>query len=173
MSTALTTTAAPGQNPLGPERFANPLTQIRSALAQPAVRRSLPMVLLIGLIAAAALAWMTLSTPPQKTLFTNLPDADKAAVVSALEQASITARVDAGTGAVTVAEEDHAKARMLLAGQGLPKAAPGGYAILSGLLRTQERYVRAAYLNRGFRLQSRIRRDAWATLVLRRADVPA
>ena len=48
--------------------------------------------------------------------------------------------------------------------------APGGYAILSGLLRTQERYVRAAYLNRGFRLQSRIRRDAWATLVLQRAD---
>ena len=47
--------------------------------------------------------------------------------------------------------------------------APGGFAILSGLLRTQERYVRAAYLNRGFRLQNRIRRDAWATLVLQRA----
>ena len=47
---------------------------------------------------------------------------------------------------------------------------PGGYAILSGLLRTQERYVRAAYLNRGFRLESRIRRDAWSALVLRRRD---
>jgi ribosomal protein L11 methyltransferase len=46
---------------------------------------------------------------------------------------------------------------------------PGGYAILSGLLRTQERYVRAAYLSRGFRLESRVRRDAWAALVLRRA----
>lgn len=45
---------------------------------------------------------------------------------------------------------------------------PGGRAILSGLLRTQERYVRAAYLARGFRLESRVRRDAWATLVLRR-----
>ena len=45
---------------------------------------------------------------------------------------------------------------------------PGGVAILSGLLRTQERFVRAAYLNRGFRLESRIRRDAWATLVLRK-----
>ena len=48
---------------------------------------------------------------------------------------------------------------------------PGGYAILSGLLRTQERFVRAAYLNRGFKLESRVRRDAWATLVLRRADL--
>ncbi len=45
---------------------------------------------------------------------------------------------------------------------------PGGRVILSGLLRTQERFVRAAYLNRGFRLERRIRRDAWATLVLSR-----
>ncbi len=46
---------------------------------------------------------------------------------------------------------------------------PGGVAVLSGLLRTQERFVRAAYLNRGFTLQRRLRRDAWCTLVLRRA----
>jgi len=46
---------------------------------------------------------------------------------------------------------------------------PGGMAILSGLLRTQERRVAAAYLSRGFRLQRRIHRDAWATLVLRRS----
>jgi ribosomal protein L11 methyltransferase len=45
---------------------------------------------------------------------------------------------------------------------------PGGYAILSGLLRHQERYVRAAYLARGFRIERRIHRDAWAALVLRR-----
>jgi ribosomal protein L11 methyltransferase len=45
---------------------------------------------------------------------------------------------------------------------------PGGIAILSGLLRTQERYVKAAYLARGFTLTRRIHRDAWATLVLTR-----
>jgi ribosomal protein L11 methyltransferase len=45
---------------------------------------------------------------------------------------------------------------------------PGGTAILSGLLRTQERRVLAAYLSRGFRLARRLHRDAWATLVLRR-----
>jgi len=43
---------------------------------------------------------------------------------------------------------------------------PGGVAILSGLLRHQERYVRAAYLARGLRLIRRYHRDAWATLVL-------
>jgi ribosomal protein L11 methyltransferase len=46
---------------------------------------------------------------------------------------------------------------------------PGGIAILSGLLRTQERRVSAAYLSRGFRIVRRLHRDAWATLVLRRA----
>ena len=45
---------------------------------------------------------------------------------------------------------------------------PGGIAILSGLLRTQERRVFAAYASRGFRMQRRLHRDAWATLVLRR-----
>lgn len=46
--------------------------------------------------------------------------------------------------------------------------APGSYVILSGLLRTQERRVRAAYLARGFALERRLHRDAWAALVLRR-----
>ncbi len=45
---------------------------------------------------------------------------------------------------------------------------PGGRAVLSGLLRTQERTVKAAYLSRGFRVERRLHRDAWATLVLRR-----
>lgn len=46
---------------------------------------------------------------------------------------------------------------------------PGGVAILSGLLRSQERMVKAAYLSRGFRVLTRLHRDAWATLVLVRA----
>lgn len=45
---------------------------------------------------------------------------------------------------------------------------PGGLTILSGLLRTQERRVLAAYTSKGFRLVRRLHRDAWATLVLRR-----
>jgi len=45
---------------------------------------------------------------------------------------------------------------------------PGGVAILSGLLRSQARFVLAAYLSRGFRLERRLGRDAWTTLVLRR-----
>ena len=46
---------------------------------------------------------------------------------------------------------------------------PGGYAILSGLLRTQERAVRAAYAAKGFRMVRRIHHDAWSALVLQRS----
>jgi flagellar M-ring protein FliF len=129
MSTALATTSPSAL----PEKFANPLLQIKGVLAQPAVRRSLPMAMLVALIGAAALAWMSLSTPTQKTLFTGLTDADKQAVTSALTQANITSHIDDGTGALTVDEDQFSKARMLLAGQGLPKQAPGGYAILDQL----------------------------------------
>lgn len=132
MSNALVPTPLAGAS-LMPERFANPLHQIQGLLAQPAVRRSLPMALLVGLIAAAALAWMTLATPTQKTLFAELADTDKASVTAALQQANIASRIDSGTGALTVAEDDYSRARILLAGQGLPKASPGGYQILDNL----------------------------------------
>jgi ribosomal protein L11 methyltransferase len=55
-----------------------------------------------------------------------------------------------------------------LAGQITAATAPGGVIVLSGLLRTQERYVRAAYLARGFKVTDRVRRDAWSALVLSR-----
>ena len=46
--------------------------------------------------------------------------------------------------------------------------APGGRVILSGLLRSQERRVRAAYLAQGLRFERRLYRDAWVTLVMAR-----
>jgi ribosomal protein L11 methyltransferase len=46
--------------------------------------------------------------------------------------------------------------------------APGGVVILSGLLRSQARRVRAAYLAQGLRLNRRLDRDAWTTLVMQR-----
>ena len=45
---------------------------------------------------------------------------------------------------------------------------PKGLVILSGLLRTQERFVKAAYLSHGFKVVRRIHRDAWCTLVMQK-----
>ena len=113
-------------------RFANPLKQVAGLLGQPAVKRSLPLIFMVGLIAAAALAWAMLRQPPQRVLFPNLADSDKGAVVQALKAASIASDIDS-SGSVTVAEDDYHRARMLLASQDLPKAAPGGYALLDQL----------------------------------------
>ena len=45
---------------------------------------------------------------------------------------------------------------------------PGGVVILSGLLRTQARAVRAAYVAQGLRFVRRLDLDAWTTLVMAR-----
>ncbi|WP_207633523.1 hypothetical protein [Escherichia coli] len=92
----------------------------------------MPLLFLIGLVAAGFLAWSLVSTPPQRILFAKVSDADKAAITSALQGASIRSNID-GSGSITVAEDDFHKARMLLASQNLPKAAPGGYQILDQL----------------------------------------
>src|ERR1700709_2078672 len=105
MSTALT--PMPDDNPV----FANPVRQLTGMLGQPAVKRSLPMIFMVGLIASAALAWFMLSTPTQKVLFSSLPDTDKSAVITALKAGGITGRLDDSTDAVTVAESDYSKAR--------------------------------------------------------------
>lgn len=109
-----------------------PLQQLTGLLGQPAVKRSLPFVFLIGLVLAGFLAWSMVATSPQRILFANVSDADKAAISTALEGANIASSID-GSGSITVAEDEYHKARMLLASEGLPKAAPGGYAILDNL----------------------------------------
>ncbi|WP_213979659.1 flagellar basal-body MS-ring/collar protein FliF [Sphingomonas sp. dw_22] len=127
MSNALTPTDAARM----PATF-NPLKQVGDILAQPAVKRSLPFLFLVGLVAAGWLAWSMVATSPQRILFANVTDSDKAAITSALQGANIAASID-DSGSITVAEDQYHKARMLLASQNLPKAAPGGYAILDQL----------------------------------------
>jgi len=133
MENALTPQPAGGA-PIGAttNRLSDPVAQARAMLSQPAVKRALPAILLVALLGVAAIAWMALSTPPQRVLFANMTDGDKAAVTQALGAAGIANSID-GSGSLTVGEDDFHKARMLLASQDLPKAAPGGYALLDQL----------------------------------------
>jgi flagellar M-ring protein FliF len=113
-------------------RLSGPFGQIKSVLGQPAVKKSIPLMAVIAMIAVAAMAWSMLSTPPQRQLYAGLADADKAAISEALTQAGIKSHFD-NAGSLTVGEDDYYKARMLLAAQNLPKSDPGGYAILDQL----------------------------------------
>lgn len=101
-------------------------------LRQPAIARSLPMLGLFGVVAAAGLAWMALRQPPQRDLFRGLPDGDKAAVTEALGKTGIPYHFDSD-GTLTVSQDDYFKAKMQLASEGLPKSAPDGESMIDSM----------------------------------------
>ncbi len=122
------------------------LQRLRTFTSQPAIARSLPMMGMIALLGAAFLAWAVLHTPPQKDLFSGLADADKASVAQALDTAGIRYHLDQNSGALTVPEDSYYRAKMLLAQQGLPKAAPDGDSMISSLPMGASRAVEGARL---------------------------
>jgi flagellar M-ring protein FliF len=94
------------------------LTRLGTFTAQPAVRKVLPVFVGLSAIGGALLAWDTLAPSPQRTLYAQLDDSGRASVAAALDQASIAYHIDSGTGALTVADSDYYKARMLVASDG-------------------------------------------------------
>lgn len=129
-----------------PVSFAGTVLRGRRLLAQPAVRRSLPALaglLALGVIAAA---WLMLRTPDYRPLFAQLADGDKAAVVAALEAGNYKSRIDPDSGAIEVPADQVAAARIMLAGQGLPKAAASGYDLLGAMPLGSSRAVETARL---------------------------
>ena len=107
-----------------------PFTQF---VRQPAVQRALPAIAMTSAIGIAALAYFTMQAAPQAQLFAGLDDADKAAVAEALQSQGIAHSIDGSTGALTVDADKLHQARIALAGQGLPKAAPSGDSLIASL----------------------------------------
>jgi len=105
----------------------------RDFFAQPAVLKSLPALGLIALVAFGFIVWSVLSAPPSRVLFPGLADEDKAAVVDALRNAGIRYTIDNTTGAIDVPQDEYYQARMLLAGQGLPRSGPDGGEALNNM----------------------------------------
>lgn len=118
-----------------------PLDRLRNLAAQPAVRRALPWFVGAGVIGLAALGWAMVSSPPQRQLYAQLGDAERAGVVSALEGAGIDYAIDNATGALTVAEDQLFRARMVVAADGalaVPDAAASLDSLPLGASRTLE-----------------------------------
>ncbi len=133
MSELAATADLASARPLSSGRPGGIMQQIRNFTAQPAVAKSLPLVGFIGMLGLAALLWMTFSAAPGRTLFSGLPDADKQAVAEALQSAGISHSIDRNSGALTVSEDNYHQARMILAGQGLPRGAPDGAQAMENL----------------------------------------
>ena len=89
----------------------------------PAVIRARPAIIAGGVLMLLLMLWLSLRSPDWRPLYGDMSDGDKSAVLAALQAGNYTARVNPDSGSVEVSGGDVAAARILLAGQGLPKSA--------------------------------------------------
>ena len=109
------------------------LTRLSAFAAQGPVRRMLPWFLGISALGGVALTWNTLAPSPQRVLYSQLDDSERANIAQALEKASIDYRIDSGTGALTVDESEYYRARMLVASDGALAMPQSGTELLDSL----------------------------------------
>jgi flagellar M-ring protein FliF len=109
------------------------LGPLQQFLRQPAVVKALPALALAGAIGITALAYFFFQSPAQAPLYSGLAESDKAAVAEALQASGINYTLDQQSGLLSVDADKVHQARMLLAGQGLPKALPSGDSLIAAL----------------------------------------
>ena len=107
--------------------------QFRTFSNQPSTRRMLPWFAGVGGAGLLALTWAVMSPAPQRVLYASLADEERAAVTTALDQASLDYTIDNATGALTVNEDDLYRARMTVASQGALASPETGMQMLDAL----------------------------------------
>jgi flagellar M-ring protein FliF len=142
-------------NPAAPTEGASPaqqgkayLAQAQEVMSQPAVRRALPAIMLVVVAVLGLMVYMMLAQPKRISLYSDLPEADKARAVEVLTAGGVDAIIDQSTGTLRVTESDYHRARMMLATEGLPAGAPDGMSSLGDLPMGASRSVEAASLRR-------------------------
>lgn len=125
--------SAPGFGGASPLSDGSVLTRLSSITQQPAVRKMLPVFIGLSAIGGAALTWSLMAPTPQRVLYAQLDDSERAGVAEALDGAQIAYRIDNQTGALTVSEADYYKARMLVAQDGALSTPESGDAMLEKL----------------------------------------
>ncbi|WP_323785409.1 flagellar basal-body MS-ring/collar protein FliF [Thalassovita sp.] len=124
------------------------LMQFQAITRQPAVRRALPAIVMVTVAVMGLALYAMLSQPSRLTLYSDLPEADKARAVEVLNSSGIDASLDKSSGALSVTEVDYHRARMILATEGLPAGTPDGMSALTDMPMGASRSVEAARLRR-------------------------
>jgi flagellar M-ring protein FliF len=120
---------APLRDPVG-----GPLPRRLAAFAaQPPVRKALPWFAGVAGAGVLALTWAAMAPAPQRVLYSSLDDGERASVVAALDTGGIGYTIDNATGALSVAEDDLYRARMLVAQDGALAAPESGTELLDSL----------------------------------------
>ena len=94
------------------------LSRTGAFLGQPPVRRALPWLAGVSAAALTGMLWLAMAPAPQRILYSDISDSERAQVTAALGKASIAYTIDNATGAITVGENDLYKARMVAASDG-------------------------------------------------------
>ncbi|HSJ77356.1 MAG TPA: flagellar basal-body MS-ring/collar protein FliF [Erythrobacter sp.] len=129
---------------------------------QPALSRALPALAGVGALAAAGALWMSIASGPDRLLYSSLTDAERAKVVAALEAGGISYAIDNGTGALSVAQDDVYRARMLVASDAGIAAPEGAEAMLDAMPLGTSRTLEGERL--------RLARERELTLTIREID---
>ena len=111
-------------------RAGNAMEQVRRFSNEPAVQRSIPVMITLFVIFIGIVFFLMFKESPRTTLFSSLPESEKSRVVEVLRNNGIDVSIDPSTGEVLVPSPEYYEAKMKLAAEGLPSSIPQGYDLL-------------------------------------------
>lgn len=97
---------------------------------EPAVQRSIPVMITLFVIFIGIVFFLMFKEPPRTTLFSSLPENEKSRVMDVLRANGIDVSIDTSTGEILVPSQEYYEAKMKLAAEGLPSSVPQGYDLL-------------------------------------------
>ena len=99
-------------------------------LAQPAVRRTLPLAVTVFALLVMVMVYLALNKASYRPLFPGMSGVDQAAAFESLQKSGMSVEIDAATGSVSVPNDLYHQAKMILAGQGIPATSTDGFAMI-------------------------------------------
>jgi flagellar M-ring protein FliF len=107
-------------------QFTGTFGPIRQVLSQPAVKKSLPLMVIALALLAFALVYTLIQAPSYRPIMTGVTETDQQGVYEALKQGEFKPVIDASSGQITVPAARYHEARIYLASKGLPKTTATG-----------------------------------------------
>ena len=114
-------------------RATNILEKFQKFSNEPAVQRSIPVMITLFVIFIGIVLFVSFREPTKTALFSALPESEKSRIVDVLKANGIDVSVDRTTGEVLVPSPEYYEARMKLAAEGLPSSVPQGYDLLEDI----------------------------------------
>ena len=111
---------------VSPEDYSGLFGPIQRTLAQPAVKRALPVLVIALVCLLFAIIFVAMNQPAYRPVMTGVTEGDQQAVFEALKAADYKPVIDSSNGQVTVPTDRYHAARIFLASKGLPKTMPTG-----------------------------------------------